>query len=92
MAGNRHTPDEIISKLLTADRLLANGESISGICVELGVSEATYHRWRTKFGGLKADDARRLQVLELENASLRRKLADRELQILALNKVVQGNF
>lgn len=92
MAGNRHTPDEIISKLHIADRLLTEGKGAHSICQELGVSEATYHRWRTKFGGLKADDAKRLRLLERENSSLRRQLADKELRVLALSEVLEGNF
>src|ERR1700756_334963 len=52
----RHSPEQIVRKLMAADRLLAEGKDIAAVCRELGVSEATYHRWRNQFGGLKAED------------------------------------
>lgn len=66
-------------ELTTADRLLAEGRDVAAVCRELGVSEPTYHRWRNQFGGLKAEDAKRLKDLERENATLKRLLADAEL-------------
>ena len=62
------------------------------MCRELGVSEATYHRWRNQFGGLKAEDAKRLKDLERENTTLRRLLADAELEKAALKEIARGNF
>jgi hypothetical protein len=59
---------------------------------ELGVSEQTYFRWRNRFGGLKAEDAKRLKELEKENARLKRLLADVELEKDALREVAEGNF
>jgi putative transposase len=58
----------------------------------LEVSEATYHRWRAQYGGLKADDAKRLKELETENARLKRIVADKELQIEALKELGRGNW
>ena len=58
----RHSPEQIVRKLMAADRLLAEGRDTAAVCRELGVSEATYHRWRNQFGGLKAEDAKRLKV------------------------------
>ena len=43
---------------------IATGDDVAAVCRELGVSEQTYHRWRNQFGGLKADDAKRLKDLE----------------------------
>ena len=76
----RHTPEQVVRKLMTADRLLAEGKDTAAVCRELGVSEATYHRWRNQFGGLKADDAKRPKDLERENTTLKRLLADSELE------------
>ncbi len=59
---------------------------------EAGVSEATYHRWRNQFGGLKAEDAKRLKELERENSTLKRLLADAELEKVALKEIARGNF
>ena len=62
------------------------------MCRELGVSEQTYYRWRNQFGGLKADDAERLNDLEWENSTLMRLLADTELVKAALKKIASGNL
>ncbi len=62
------------------------------MCRELGVAEQTYYRWRNQFGGLKADDAKRLKELERENATLKRLLADAELQKTALKEIARGEF
>jgi transposase-like protein len=80
----RHSPEQIVRKLMTAHRLLADGKDIAAVCRELGASEATYHRWRNQFGGLKAEDAKRLKDLERENCTLKRLLADAELEKAAL--------
>ena len=75
----RRKPEQIINQLRQADALLAAGASIAQICQKLEVSEATYHRWQTQFGGMKADEARRLAKLETENKRLKKLLADSEL-------------
>jgi putative transposase len=72
----RYSPEQVVRKLTTADRLLAEGKDVAAVCRELGVSEQTYHRWRNQFGGLKADDAKRLKDLERENSTLKRLLAE----------------
>ena len=58
----------------------------------MGVCEATYHRWRNQFGGLKADDAKRLRELEKENSTLKRLLAEAELEKAALKEIAKGEF
>src|ERR1700753_3611216 len=78
--GKRHSPEQVVRKLMAADRLLAEGKDTAAVCRELGVSEATYHRWSNQFGGLKAEDAKRLKELERENSTLKRLLADAELE------------
>ena len=62
----RHTPEQVVRKLGQADRMLADGQDVAAVCRELGVSEQTYYRWRNQYGGLKADDAKRLKELEQE--------------------------
>ena len=57
----RHSPEQIVRKLMAADQLLAEGKDTAAVCREVGVSEATYHRWRNQFGGLKAQDAKTAQ-------------------------------
>jgi putative transposase len=80
------------AQVVAADRLLAEGKDTAAVCRELGVSEATYHRWRNQFGGLKAEDAKRLKDLERENTTLKRLLADAELEKAALKEIAGGNF
>ena len=88
----RHTPEQVVRKLGQADRLLADGADVAAVCRELGVSEQTYYRWRNQYGGLKADDAKRLKELEKQNATLKRLLAEAELEKAALKELAEGNF
>jgi putative transposase len=92
MARRRHTPEQIIRKLREADRLLAEGAEVADVARHLEVSEATYQRWRNQFGGMKADDAKRLKELERENVRLKRIVADKELEIDALREISRGNW
>jgi putative transposase len=92
MARRRHTPEQIIRKLREADRLLSEGAEVADVARHLEVSEATYQRWRNQFGGMKADDAKRLKELERENSRLKRIVADKELEIDALREVSRGNW
>ena len=68
----RHTPEQIIRKLREADRLLGEGQDVGQVAKQLEVSEQTLHRWRLQYGGLKADDAKRLKELVKENQRLKR--------------------
>ena len=88
----RHTPEQIIRKLREAERLQAQGATIPEVAKQLEISEQTYHRWRNQFGGMKAEDAKRLKELERENARLKRIVADQALDIDALREVAKGNF
>ncbi len=88
----RHSPEQVVRKLTTADRLLSEGKDLAAVCRQLGVSEQTYHRWRNQFGGLTANDAKRLKALERENSTLKRLLADAELEKAALKEIARGNF
>ena len=92
MARRRHTPEQIIRKLREADRMLAEGKDLAEVARHLEVTEATYHRWRNQFGGMKADDAKRLRELERENTRLKRIVADKELEIDALREISRGNW
>jgi hypothetical protein len=58
----------------------------------LEVSEQTFHRWRNTYGGMKASDVKRLKELERENGQLKRIVADKELENLALKEIARGNF
>ena len=92
MKRRRHTPEQIVRKLREADRLLAEGIEVPEVAKALEVSEATYHRWRAQFGGMKADDVKRLKELERENQSLKRIVADQALDIQGLKEIARGNW
>jgi putative transposase len=68
----RHTPEQIVRKLRQAEARLAAGATVPEVARELGISEATFHRWRNHYGGMKADAMKRLRELEKENAASRR--------------------
>jgi putative transposase len=88
----KHTPEQVVRKLREADRLLADGKQLAEVTKHLEISEQTYHRWRKQFGGLKADDAKRMKDLAKENTRLKRIVADKELEIDALREVAKGNW
>ena len=92
MTRRRHPPEQVIRKLREADRMLAEQRSIAEIARELGVSENTYHRWRNQYGGMKADDVKRLKELERENQRLKRIVANQALDIDGLKEIARGNF
>ena len=76
-------------KLREADRLLAEGQDVAEVARYLQVSERTYHRWRNQYGGMKADDVKRLKELEVENTRLKQLVADKELEVLALKEIAR---
>ena len=92
MQRRRHTPEQIIRKLREAERMLGEGKTIPEAARELGISENTYHRWRNQYGGMKADDAKRLRELERENARLKAIVADQALENRALKEIAKGNW
>jgi transposase-like protein len=77
--GKRHTPEQIVRKLREADRLLAEGADVDGVCRHLEVSIQTYQRWRSQYGAMRPEGVVRLKALEKENARLKRLLAEKEL-------------
>jgi transposase-like protein len=87
----RHSPEQIIRQLREADAELASGKSVAEVCKALGVAEATYHRWRNQYGGMKADEMKRLKDLEKENARLKALVADLALDKAILQEAARGN-
>ena len=92
MKKTRHTPEQIIRMLRQAEAKLSAGSTIPEIARELGISEATFHRWKTRYGGMNPQEAKRLKELEKENARLKKLLAEKVLDIDMLKEVSQGNF
>ncbi len=90
--GKRHTPEQIIRKLREADTMLAAEKTIGQVVQALGISEQTFHRWRNQYGGMKAEEAKRLKGLEQENKRLKKLLAEAELDKSILKEAMEGNY
>ena len=69
MKRRRHTPEQVIRKLREAERLLGEDKTIPEAAKELGISEQTFHRWRNQYGGMKAQDAKRLKGSSVRTCS-----------------------
>jgi transposase-like protein len=92
MKRRRHTPEQVIRKLQEGEKLLAQGKDIAEVVRYLEITESTWHRWRNQYGGMKADDVKRLKELERENSRLKRIVADQALDIDMLKELSSGNF
>ncbi|WP_087072559.1 IS3 family transposase [Mycobacterium dioxanotrophicus] len=95
MASNkrrRHTPDQIIRKLAEGNKLLASGQELAEVCRHLEIAESTWHRWLAQYGGMKANDAKRLKELEAENARLKKLVANQALDIDMLKEIFVGKL
>jgi len=92
MKRKRHSPEQIVRKLREADKLLSEGRTIAEVCQQLQVAEATFHRWRNQYGGMKARDAKRLKELETENTRLKKLVADLTLDKQILEEAVKGKW
>lgn len=88
----RHTPEQIIRKLAEGHKLMAGGMSIEEVCREFGIAESSWHRWLAQYGGMKADDAKRLKELESQNVRLKRIVADQALDIDMLRHLNEGKW
>ena len=92
MKRKRHHPEQIIRKLREADAMFAAGKTIGQACQTLEISEQTFHRWRNQYGGMKAEEARRLKELDDENKRLKKLLAEAELDKAILKEALEGNW
>jgi transposase-like protein len=88
----RHSPEQIIKKLRDADALLNSGKDLAAVLQSLQISESTLERWRAQYGGMKAQEAKRLKELEDENRRLKRIVADQALDIQMLKHINEGNW
>ncbi len=90
--AKQHKPEEIVAKLRQVEVLVGQGKTVAEGARAIGVTEATYYRWRAEYGGLKLDQVRRLKQLEQENSRLRRAVSDLTLEKLILKEAASGNF
>jgi transposase-like protein len=92
MARKRFTSEQIITMLREAEVMVNQGSTVIEVARKLSISEQTYYRWRKEYGGMRVDQARRLKELELENARLKRLVADLSLDNAILKEANRGNF
>jgi len=90
--ANRHKPEEIIAKLRQVEVMTGQGTSMADAIRSIGVTEVTYYRWRSEYGGMKLDQVKRLKELEVENSRLRKAVSDLTLDKLILKEAARGNF
>jgi putative transposase len=88
----RHSAEQIVAKLRQADMELGKGLKVPEVCKALGVSEQTYYRWRTKYGGMAPEMAKEMKALEKENARLKKLVADQALDIQILKEAARPNW
>ena len=86
-----HSPEEIVAKLRQAEVLIGQGKTVADAVRAIGVTEPTYYRWRTEFGGLKLDQVKRKE-LERENARLRKAISDLTLEKVILKEAASGKW
>jgi putative transposase len=92
MGRQRHTAEQIIGKLREAEVLQSKGMPLEEVLRQLGISDATYYKWRKEYGGLRVDQARRLKELEQENGRLRKVIADLTIDNSILKEAARGNW
>ena len=92
MVRKAYTPEQIINKLREAELMLSQGATLAVIWKKIGVSDCTYYRWRREYGGMRVEQAKRLQELEKENSRLKRLVADISLDNAILKEASRGNF
>ena len=89
MKKKRFLEEQIVGILRDAEQ---NGKTIGEVCQAHGISEASFYRWRRKYGGMEIADVRRLQALERENARLKRMVAERDLEIDAMKELISKKW
>jgi transposase-like protein len=92
MKKKRHSSEQIIRKLREAEAMMSSGRGLAEVCQQLAVSEQTFHRWRNQYGGMKADDAKHLKELEIENRRLKKAVADLTLDKQILEEALKGKW
>ena len=88
----RHSAEQIVGKLREADIELGKGLKVPEVCRQLGISEQTYYRWRTKYGGMDPLMAKQMKELEKENSRLKKLVADQALDMLILKEAARPNL
>ena len=90
--GMRHTPEQVINKLREAEVAISGGSTVAEASRQIAVTEQTFYRWRSEYGGLRMDQAKRLKQLESENSRLKGAVAELTLDNQILKEAAEGNF
>ena len=90
MPIRRYKPEQIVTLLWQVEVGIANGKPTPQACKEAEIPIQSYYRWRKEYGGLKLDQAK--QLLEKENAKLKRVVAELSLEKQVLKDIAEGNF
>ena len=88
----KHSGPQIVAKLRQADILIGQGKTVPEVCKEIDVTDATYYRWRQKYGGMSPDMVKQLRAVQKENSQLKKLVADQALDISILKVAAEGNF
>ena len=86
MKTSRYTEEQIIKALREHE---SKQKTVEQLCKELGISQATFYKWKQKYGGMNVSEAKRLRALESENSRLKRLLSERTLELDALQEVLK---
>ena len=89
---SKNTPEQIVVKLERIAKLRDGGATIGQACREIGISEATYHRWVRDYGNMSRSEARELKELREKNAQLLRLLGQAEVEKAAMRELIEGKF
>jgi putative transposase len=92
MKHRQFTAEKIIGLLRQAEVALAQGKRVGEVCCSLSISEQSYYRWRSEYGALKLEQARRMKELEKENGRLKKAVAELTLDQQMLKEALEGNF
>lgn len=92
MARKNYTVEQIIVKLRKIEVLCGQGRTIAEAVRQEDITEQTYYRWRKQYGAMSSDDAKKLKMIEKENARLKRIIANQALDIEVLKDVTSKNF
>jgi putative transposase len=92
MKRHNHTPEQAVRKLHEGERMLNEGQDMTDVLGQLEIAESTWNRWRNQYGGMKADGAKKLKALEIENARLKKLVAEAELDKAMLKELAEGKW
>lgn len=92
MKVKRYTEAQIVKKLREAEELKAKGQTVDEIVRTIGISKVTYYKWKNAYGGMDKDALKELKALKKENERLKKLVVDKELDILMLKEIAEGNF